>query len=204
MWGERPQQSKCAFSTAQPPLSVDAELRGQSGFTHAMSASQTGENASQKQSFVQKISPRSLPANRTRQSRLVISLKISGHFMSLNNNKKNAVLCSMCNESNSHSDGSGSTGRSHRDLSSADAAAIPRADRSRFVQAHSPSPSGDEDATLRSGNVGATMLFAFPPQPALGPARPSAPARREFYSLGSPFEMQVQQPQPVPCRSPAE
>lgn len=169
MWGERPQQSKCAFSNAQPPPRVwSCEYRAASCMP--MFASQTREKASQNQSFVQKISLRSLSANRTRQSRLVISLKISGHFKSLNNDKKNSVICSMCNESNPRTDGPGSTGHSHWDLTSADAATIPRADGSRFVQAHSPSPSGDKDAVLcsGSGNVGATMLFTFPPQSALG------------------------------------
>lgn len=147
MWGARPQQSKRAFSNAQPPPRVwSCEYRAASRMP--MFASQTREKASQNQSFVQKISLRSLPANRTRQSRLVISLKISGSFKSLNNDKKNSVICSMYNESNPHTDGPDSAGHSHWDLTSADAATIPRADGSRFVQAHSPSTSGDKGAVL--------------------------------------------------------
>lgn len=154
---------------ASPPRMRSCEYRAASRMP--TSARQSGENASQNQSFVQKISPRSLPANRTRQSRLVISLKISGHFTSLNNNnKKNSTICSICNESNPHTDGPSSTGHSHWDLTSADAPTTRRADRSRFVQALSPSLSGGKDAVLPSGsgNVGAVMLLAFPPQPALG------------------------------------
>lgn len=54
----------------------------------SMFASQTGEKASQNQPFVQKIAPRSLPVCRTRQSRLVISLKISGRFVFEHHHRK--------------------------------------------------------------------------------------------------------------------
>lgn len=85
-WGERPQQSKHAFSTMQPPFVGSWDCRA--ALHMLVFASQPGEKASQNQPFVQKIAPRSLPVCRTRQSRLVISLKISGCFVFEHHHRK--------------------------------------------------------------------------------------------------------------------